>query len=137
MKKLKLVLDSNLWISYFFGKHVRNYLDKILIDTRFDLLISQHGIDELTTVLRRPKFQKYITAEQIETLISLILRRSILIEVSSQIVLSRDSKDDYLLALSLDGHADYLITGDADLLVLEQFEQTIIIKIADFIAKYA
>ena len=32
MKKLKLVLDSNLWISYFFGKHVRNYLDKILID---------------------------------------------------------------------------------------------------------
>lgn len=120
----------------FFGKHVRNYLDKILIDTRFDLLTSQQGIDELTIVLKRPKFQKYITTEQIETLISLILRRSILIEVSSRIVLSRDAKDDYLLALSFDGHADYLITGDADLLVLEQFEQTIIIKIADFIAKY-
>lgn len=95
MKKLKLVLYTNLWISYFFGKHVRIYLDQILIDTRFDLLISQHGIDELTTVLRRPKFQKYITAEQTEILISLILRRSILIDVSSQIVLSRDSKDDY------------------------------------------
>ena len=109
------------------GQHIRKYLDQILIDTRFDLLISQQEIDELTLVLKRPKFQKYINAEQIETLISLILRRSIVIEVSSQIALSRDPKDDYLLALSIDGHADYLITGDKDLLVLEQFEQTIII----------
>ena len=136
MKKLKLVLDSNIWIGYFLGQHIRKYLDQILIDTRFDLLISQQEIDELTLVLKRPKFQKYINAEQIETLISLILRRSIVIEVSSQIALSRDPKDDYLLALSIDGHADYLITGDKDLLVLEQFEQTIIMKIVDFIAKY-
>jgi uncharacterized protein len=136
MKKLKLVLDSNIWIGYFLGQHVRKYLDQILINIRFDLLISQQEIDELTLVLKRPKFQKYINEEQIETLISLILRRSIIIEVSSQIALSRDPKDDYLLALSVDGHADYLITGDKDLLVLEQFEQTIIIKIVDFIAKY-
>lgn len=40
MKKTLLILDNNLWISYFFGKHVRTYLDQILADTRFDLLIS-------------------------------------------------------------------------------------------------
>ena len=141
MKKTILVLDNNLWVSYFFGKHVRNYLDQILdqilADTRFDLLISQRGLDELTIVLKRPKFQKYISHEQIESLLSLIRRRSIFIDVHSQIILSRDPKDDYLLSLSLDGNADFLITGDDDLHVLIKFEKTIILKIADFIAQYA
>ena len=137
MKKTKIVLDSNLWISYFLGKHVRNYLNQILADSRFDLLISQRSIDELSIVLARPKFENYITKEQSETLLALIRRRSIFIDVTSQIILSRDSKDDYLLSLSHDGQADYLITGDVDLLVLEKFEQTIIIKIADFINLYA
>ncbi len=116
MKKTKLVLDSNLWVSYFFGKHVRNYLYKILADTRFDLLISQRGIDELNIVLKRPKFEKHISEEQIEMLNALIRQRSTFINVSSKIVLSRDSKDDYLLSLSLDGQADFLITGDIDFL---------------------
>ena len=137
MKNTRLVLDSNLWISYFFGKHVRTYLDQILGDTRFDLLISQKGIDELMIVLARPKFQKYMTPEQIESLMILIHRRSIFIDVTSQIALSRDTKDDYLLALSLDGNADFLITGDNDLLVLGKYQQTVIMKIADFIRQYA
>ena len=137
MKNTRLVLDSNLWISYFFGKHVRTYLDQILGDTRFDLLISQKGIEELTIVLARPKFQKYMTPEQIESLMILIHRRSIFIDVTSQIALSRDTKDDYLLALSLDGNANFIITGDNDLLVLGKYQQTIIMKIADFIHQYA
>ena len=137
MKNTRLVLDSNLWISYFFGKHVRTYLDQILGDTRFDLLISQKGIEELTIVLARPKFQKYMTPEQIESLMILIHRRSIFIDVTSQIALSRDTKDDYLLALSLDGNANFLITGDNDLLVLVKYQQTVIMKIADFIRQYA
>lgn len=136
MKKTVLVIDNNLWVSYFFGKHVQNYIDQILSDTRFELLISQKGIDELNIVLKRPKFQKYINEEHIETLISLIRGRSIFVNVSSKFILSRDSKDDYLLSLCFDGHADFLITGDIDLLILEKFEQTTILKVADFIAQY-
>jgi uncharacterized protein len=64
----------------------------------------------------------------------LVRRRSLLIEVTSQITLSRDPKDDFLLALSIDSQADYLLTGDEDLLVLQKIEQTSILKIADFIA---
>jgi uncharacterized protein len=136
MKTTKIVIDTNLWIGYFMGKHVRSYLDKILSDPQFDLLISQKSLDELTSVLSRPKFQKYITIEQIDMLVALIRRRSNFIDVTSQIALSRDSKDDFLLALSLDGQANYLLTGDEDLLVLQKIEQTLILKIADFIALY-
>jgi len=45
----------------------------------------------------------------------------------------RDVKDNYLLALSKDADADYLITGDKDLLVLKQFENTLIVTLAQFL----
>lgn len=137
MNKTKLVIDTNLWIGYFMGKYVKSYLDQILSDPQFDLLISEKSLDELLSVLTRPKFQKYITFEQIDILITLIRRRSLFINVTSQITLSRDKKDDFLLALSIDGQADYLLTGDEDLLVLQKIETTLIVKIADFIAQYA
>lgn len=43
------------------------------------------------------------------------------------------SKDDFLLALARDADADYLISGDADLLTLGQFGRTKIMKLPDFI----
>jgi uncharacterized protein len=134
MNTTRIVIDTNLWIGYFMGKHVKSYLDQILMNVQFDLLISEQLLAELTSVLSRPKFQKIISPEQIDTLIVLIRRRSRFVEVTSQIALSRDSKDDFLLALSIDGQADYLLTGDEDLLVLQKIEQTSILKIADFMA---
>lgn len=55
------------------------------------------------------------------------------IQVTTTIDLCRDPEDNFLLALAKDGRADYLLTGDNDLLVLNQFEQTKIVKISDFI----
>lgn len=42
-------------------------------------------------------------------------------------------KDNYLLGLCIDGKADYLITGDADLLVLKQIGETKILTLNEFI----
>ena len=44
----------------------------------------------------------------------------------------RDTKDNYLLNLSIDGKADYLITGDKDLLVLKKIENTQIVTLKEF-----
>jgi len=40
--------------------------------------------------------------------------------------------DNFLLALARDGKADYLITGDNDLLIMETFEKTEIITIEKY-----
>lgn len=56
-----------------------------------------------------------------------------LIEVESVITICRDTKDNFLLALAKDGKADYLLTGDKDLLFIEKFGKTKITTIADFI----
>ncbi len=45
---------------------------------------------------------------------------------------SRDKNDDFLLALAQDGQAEYLVTGDKDLLVLGSFAQTQIISLRHF-----
>lgn len=55
------------------------------------------------------------------------------IELKANLVGSRDSKDNFLLSLSLDSNADYLITGDMDLLVLKKSGSTQIITLRDFL----
>lgn len=55
-----------------------------------------------------------------------------LIKVISNILVCRDPKDNFLLALSKDGKADYLLTGDKDLLDIKKFGKTKIISITQF-----
>ena len=45
----------------------------------------------------------------------------------------RDPHDDKFLELAVAGCADYLITGDADLLVMERFRTTAILAPAAFL----
>lgn len=47
--------------------------------------------------------------------------------------LSRDVKDNFLLAIAADGSADYLVTGDSDLLVLKEFGKTRIVTMEVFL----
>lgn len=47
----------------------------------------------------------------------------------------RDEKDNFLLNLAVDGNADYLITGDKDLLVLEKIEKTKILTYSEFVTE--
>jgi uncharacterized protein len=53
--------------------------------------------------------------------------------VTSEVSLCRDEDDNFLLALAKDSKADFLITGDKDLLVLKQFENTSILTLTEFL----
>ena len=55
-----------------------------------------------------------------------------IIEVNCSVNTCRDKKDNFLLALAKESNADFLITGDKDLLVLNQFEETKIITYTDY-----
>ncbi|MFY8184500.1 MAG: putative toxin-antitoxin system toxin component, PIN family [Bacteroidia bacterium] len=51
------------------------------------------------------------------------------------VTICRDEKDNFLLSLCADGRADFLITGDDDLLSIKKIKKTRIIKIADYLKK--
>ena len=68
----------------------------------------------------------------IELILETIGEYADFVKVITPIDHCRDPKDNFLLALSVDGNADFLLTGDKDLLDLNKFGQTTIITIADF-----
>lgn len=132
MKSKKVILDTNLWISFLISKQL-NFIDDLLLEGKFKLIFSKELVDEFLTVAKRPKFEKYFSESNITALLRLFDRYGKLIEVSSNIQKCRDYKDNFLLNLAVDSKADFLITGDEDLLVLKKIGNTKIIFWSDFV----
>lgn len=99
------------------------------------LLISDELGIEAFTVLYRPKFEKWATTKNIALLLK-IFKSAEKINPLSDIKLCLDPKDDYLLNLAVDGDADFLFTGDYDLLVLKRIEKTEITTFSKFIKQH-
>ncbi|MEX0686656.1 MAG: putative toxin-antitoxin system toxin component, PIN family [Balneolales bacterium] len=129
---MRIILDTNLWISFLIS---RNYekLDQLLISGECELVFSQELYEEFIAVVKRPKLRRYFAISDVEDLLEIIEDYAEYIVVTSEVSLCRDPKDNFLLSLSLDGNADYLLTGDNDLLVLKKIGKTQIMKIADFL----
>lgn len=68
-----------------------------------------------------------------ENLIHIIDELAYFVDVKSEINECRDEKDNFLLALAIDSKADFLVTGDKDLLELKKIKGTRIVTIIDLI----
>jgi uncharacterized protein len=100
------------------------------------LLASLQTIDELETVLKRKKFDKYLSAEDRDEFLKAYVQLTELVQITESITFCRDAKDNKFLELAVTGKADAIITGDADLLVLNPFEQIKILLPAIFLEKH-
>ena len=83
----------------------------------------------------KPKLKKYFSENALEEMLDVFEPFIDFIKVKSKVRICRDPNDDFLLALAKDGKADYLLTGDNDLLEIKRIDQTIILKLKDFIDK--
>lgn len=128
---MRLILDCNIWISFLIG-HQARFVQRILTDPRFDVYVCDELLDELYDVVNREKIRKYVSTKDVQDLFRIIhsdcLTSAIGIEAQSDI---RDPKDLYLLSFAESIHADYIVSGDADLLVLGEYRQTKVIKLSD------
>jgi len=102
-------------------------------------LYSEPVLAELVDVLGRPRIrEKYgVTDEDVEAILALLLIRGELVTPELSIAVCRDPKDDMILELAVAGHADLIVTGDEDLLVLHPFETIPIVGPAAFLARLA
>ncbi len=130
---IKVIIDTNLWISFLIGKKLAS-LKPLLVNRTIQPVLTTQLIDEIKIVTQRPKLQKYFNADKVQELLKLLKIIGVEIEISSEVTICRDSKDNFLLALALDSKADYLITGDTDLLVIKQFGQTQILTYQEFLS---
>jgi putative PIN family toxin of toxin-antitoxin system len=80
-------------------------------------------INEFEDVILRDKFRKYFSISAAINLKKNIQILGTKVSTTSSINICRDPKDNFLLDLAVDGAADYLITGDKDLLILQQIDK--------------
>jgi len=133
-KAERIVIDTNLWISFLITKDYKK-LDGKIKGGEIKILFSLESMEEFLVVADRPKFRKYFDKEDIEQLIDLFDVYGEIVDVKSNIEICRDAKDNFLLSLSKDGKANFLITGDNDLLELKKFGKTKIIKVSDYLKR--
>ncbi|MBA7530017.1 hypothetical protein ES705_22220 [subsurface metagenome] len=131
---MKIVIDTNLWISFLIGKILKGLKDSIF-DKRITILTSDEHLEELFSVLKRPKFKKYFTHEDIEKLSYLLDKTGVVVEIQDKVEVCRDRKDNFLIDIAINGGADFIITGDDDLLVLNPFRGISIVKVKEFEAR--
>ena len=92
--------------------------------------------DEMTSTLLREKFNRYVPQTERIQLLDIILRSATTIAVTGNIHICRDPKDDMVLDLAVEGKANFIITGDRDLLVLGQYESVKIMSPVQFLQEF-
>ncbi|WP_026776968.1 putative toxin-antitoxin system toxin component, PIN family [Polaribacter sp. Hel_I_88] len=132
MKSKKIILDTNLWISFLISKKF-SQLGTLIDDKKIILIFSNELLEEFVDVVSRPKFKKYFSKKDIEKILEYFDKFGELVKVKSDIKICRDEKDNFLLNLSVDSIADFLITGDNDLLILKTIQNTKILTFTEFI----
>ena len=130
-KSYKIVIDTNVWISFLIGKNLIG-LQKYIYSSTFQIVTCKEQIFELTSVLHRPKMKKFFSEIQINEFFDLFDESALLTDIHTIVNICRDPKDNYLLALSIDADAHYLISGDSDLLDIKQIGKTKITNFSDF-----
>jgi putative PIN family toxin of toxin-antitoxin system len=131
----RIVADTNALISRLLlpssipGQAVRKAVDTGI------LLVSEATMNELADVLARSKFDRYITLEDRQQFLRLLGRVAEFVPIVYPVRACRDPKDDKFLEVALNGKADLILTGDADLLVLHPWQSIAILSPAEYLKR--
>jgi putative PIN family toxin of toxin-antitoxin system len=130
---LRCVLDTNVLISALLvpDSKPRRALDRAFQEGK--VLLSFATLAELYDVLHRKQLRRYVEEEDARSFVAALARESVWIDVNVQINTCRDPKDNKFLEVAVSGQATQLITGDADLLVLDSFQGIRILSPQEFL----
>ena len=135
---IRIVIDPNVIASVLPGGVTRRRYEWLLKNIhRFDLCYSDTVIDEVENLSEVAHFiKKGVSGKEIEGFLEIFRSYALKVLVTSRVRLGRDKNDYYLLSLSRDARASFLITGDPDLLEIKKYGTTQIISMKDFFEKF-
>ncbi|HBG42245.1 MAG TPA: putative toxin-antitoxin system toxin component, PIN family [Porphyromonadaceae bacterium] len=130
-KTVKVIFDTNVWISFLIGKRLSKI--KLYISSGQILIVTtEQLLTEIKIVTSREKLQKYFPTESVKELIELLETIAEKVNIKPTHFINRDPKDNFLLDLIDYSKADYLVTGDKDLLEHNPFKTAKILNPSDF-----
>lgn len=112
---LKIVIDTNIWIRTLLGGRITLPVLEAWRDKKFQVVISEPLLAELDQVWQRPRLRKRINPKHAHTLLAQLRGRGLMVELKTIPPRCRDPKDHPVLATAIDGQADAIVSGDADL----------------------
>lgn len=131
-KPFKIIIDTNLWISFLIGLKSSSDIRSILTDGTVSIIMTDILQQEIMTVASRAKFARYFAPEACKRLLAFLRARSEDYPLGDIPSRCRDPKDDYLLELVRVSGADILVSGDKDLTDLRQFGHCRIMTLPEF-----
>ena len=130
-KNSRVIFDTNVWISFLIGKRLSS-IKNLISNGQISIIITQQLLDEINDVTSRERIKKYFQKQTVQEFIELLKNIAEHIDIVPTHFISRDPKDNFLLDLIDFSKADYLVTGDKDLLEHTPFKTAIIITPAAF-----
>jgi putative PIN family toxin of toxin-antitoxin system len=135
---MRVVLDTNIIVSALIapgGKPAA--IIRTWLDGKFTLLTCATHVNELRATLQKPSVATLVKPHKAGQLVNQIKRLAKDIDPLPRVDRSPDPTDDFLLALSEGGKADYLVTGDKnDLLAFRRHKATRILSAGEFAALF-
>ena len=105
---IRVVVDPGVFISALIGRRggAPDLVVRAFVDDRIEVFASPLLLAELEHVLQRPKFSRYADARTRQEFVERVRRHATIVaDAADQPVVTRDRKDDYLVALGRDKRA--------------------------------
>jgi putative PIN family toxin of toxin-antitoxin system len=133
----RAVLDTNVLVSGLLSDHSppRQLVDAWL-DGRYVLVTSLYQVAELNHVLSYPRIANRLrlTDADVDLILAALLSQGEVVAGALQLPgVTRDPKDDPLVACAVEGGAAYLVSGDGDLLDLDEYEGVRVVPPGEFV----
>lgn len=130
-RSFKVIFDTNVWISFLIGKRLAS-LKEAISTKRILLITTPQLLLEIEMVTKRDKLKKYFPDYMVTELLELLETIAEKVEIKPKNFQSRDPKDNFLLDLIEFSGADFLVTGDKDLIELNPFKTAKILTPTEF-----
>ncbi|HOC22390.1 MAG TPA: putative toxin-antitoxin system toxin component, PIN family [Anaerolineae bacterium] len=136
----RVVIDTSVWIRYLIrpSAAIRTLVEDLWLGDSIQVVSAPELQTELQDVLARPNIQRFITRAAGKVLLETLLLKATFLPALGDIpAFTRDPKDDKFIACALAGSACYIITTDADLLVLGTVNRVQIVTPEGFLTAFA
>jgi len=130
----RIVIDNNVFVSRLLLPQSVPADAVRKVEREGRLLISDATMYELAEVLSRRKFNRYVSHENRRGFIQRLVQIAEFVPIIRVVRECRDPKDDKVLEVALNGRADLIITGDADLLGMHPWRGVDILTPSDYLS---
>jgi putative PIN family toxin of toxin-antitoxin system len=120
---IRIVIDTNIFVRYLIrpSAAIKELLEVRWLSDQVQVVTAPELVAELTEVLQRPKILAYIQPQEAQVILETIRRKAELLPPLGTVPpYTRDPKDDKFVACAIIGNAQYLVSVDEDILVLQQ-----------------